>query len=152
MELNLTQNVNQRFIIKVGKFGAYFYDTKLNKDLDLNHAKNLLNLYEITLNNYINVNKKYETLFKDYTIIIDLNSIQNSKIEELTKLVLTLNDTNNKLKNINEKLTHDLEEYSHPYTTEIYEAFCKEINNLRNEIKVLNTKLYMNIKFPEKKV
>lgn len=32
-----------RFVIKIGRFGAYFYDTKLKKDVDLNQALVMLN-------------------------------------------------------------------------------------------------------------
>ena len=33
----------ERFILKVGRFGAYFYDDKLKKDVDLNEIKDMLN-------------------------------------------------------------------------------------------------------------
>lgn len=34
---------DKRFIIKVGRFGAYFYDNKLEKDVDLEAALIMLN-------------------------------------------------------------------------------------------------------------
>lgn len=33
----------ERFEIKRGRFGSYFYDKKLEKDLDLNEVLNMLN-------------------------------------------------------------------------------------------------------------
>jgi len=36
-----------RYIIKNGKFGAYFYDTKLDRDMTLKEVCAILNLYEV---------------------------------------------------------------------------------------------------------
>ena len=33
----------ERFIIKLGRFGAYFYDEELKKDIDLKQALKMLN-------------------------------------------------------------------------------------------------------------
>jgi len=46
-------NEIERYIIKYGKFGAYFYDTNISKDMDLEMVKshlNRLNKLEVNLN------------------------------------------------------------------------------------------------------
>ena len=35
-----------RYIVKHGRFGAYFYDTEVNKDVDLRETMDKLNAYD----------------------------------------------------------------------------------------------------------
>ena len=51
--------LNERYIIKQGRFGSYFYDIELMKDVDLHETKGKLNAYD-------NLRKKQDKLFSEF--------------------------------------------------------------------------------------
>ena len=66
-KLNVKESEDERYIIneddlrykiKIGRYGAYFYDSKLKKDMGLEETRWILNQFEMRINNNDNDEEK----------------------------------------------------------------------------------------------
>lgn len=63
------ENDSERYIIKVGRFGAYFYDSKFKKDMDLEETEWILNQFELRKDLFYESQELISEFVKDLKIL-----------------------------------------------------------------------------------